>query len=228
MEKLIEKIQKLLALATSPNENEAKAASAKAQELMIRYNLEISELEVKPEVELDIFYQADNNIISFKDKLIASILNDYFNVYIIINVSSKISFFGNKPMRPKHLKIAGTKENIEIAKYVFDYLSMAFDNCWEQYRKTNGAKISAKKSFFDGLTAGFKETLKINQKVCEEKGLVVIKDPSLREQFGRLTKGTRDSFKKDQEANVAGFEAGQKMKIAKAVGTTENSNKMLV
>jgi hypothetical protein len=226
MEKLIEKIQKLLALATSPNENEAKAASAKAQELMIKYNLEVSELEVKPEVGVEVFHQADNNIVSFKDKVIASILNDHFNVYIIINVEGKGRFFGNKFMRPKCLKVAGTKENIEIAKYVFDYLSVAFENAWKVYKKETNAPASAKNAFFDGLTSGFKKTLKQNEKVCEEKGLVVVKDPSLKEQFGKTRKATCTA-RSDANAAMAGFEAGQKMKIAKAVGTTENSNKML-
>jgi hypothetical protein len=228
MEKLIEKIQKLMALATSPNENEAKAASAKAHELMIRHNLQMSELEVKPEVGVETFHQADNNIISFKDKLIAGILNEYFNVYIIINTSGKGQFFGNKFMRPKSLKIAGTKENIEIAKYVFEYLSIAFDKCWNDYRKASKAKASAKKPFYVGLANGFKETLKFSQKACEEKGLVVVKDPTLKQQFGKLSKGQAEKIAQDMEASVAGFTAGTKVRVARAVGgNSENSNKLL-
>lgn len=37
-EKIIEKIQKLLSLANSSNENEAMAAALKAQELMAKYD----------------------------------------------------------------------------------------------------------------------------------------------------------------------------------------------
>ena len=39
--KLIEKIQKLLALSGSSNENEAKAAMTKAQELMLKHNIDM-------------------------------------------------------------------------------------------------------------------------------------------------------------------------------------------
>lgn len=46
MEQVVEKIQKLLALANSDNENEAKLASKKAHELMIKYNLSASEVEM--------------------------------------------------------------------------------------------------------------------------------------------------------------------------------------
>lgn len=41
---IIEKIQKLLALGQSPNENEAKLAVSRAQELLLKYNLKMSEV----------------------------------------------------------------------------------------------------------------------------------------------------------------------------------------
>lgn len=44
-EKIIEKIRKLLALATSSNEHEAALAAAKAQDLLFRHNLEMSQIE---------------------------------------------------------------------------------------------------------------------------------------------------------------------------------------
>src|SRR5690242_8255836 len=44
-EKIISKIHKLLALATSDNVNEAEIAAAKAQDLLIEYNVEQSELD---------------------------------------------------------------------------------------------------------------------------------------------------------------------------------------
>jgi len=39
--KIIEKIEKLIALSGSDNENEAKAAMLKAQELMAKYEIEL-------------------------------------------------------------------------------------------------------------------------------------------------------------------------------------------
>jgi hypothetical protein len=43
-QRLVDKVRKLLALGTSPNENEAAAAVAKAQELMFAYNLSVEDL----------------------------------------------------------------------------------------------------------------------------------------------------------------------------------------
>lgn len=42
---IMEKIQKLLSLANSDNENEAKMATARANELLIKYNLNLQQIE---------------------------------------------------------------------------------------------------------------------------------------------------------------------------------------
>ena len=42
--KIIDKIEKLIALSSSDNENEAKAAMLKAQELMAKYEIEMSQI----------------------------------------------------------------------------------------------------------------------------------------------------------------------------------------
>jgi hypothetical protein len=44
---IIEKIQKLLALATSDNENEAQMAAKRAQELLLKYNLKLTDVELE-------------------------------------------------------------------------------------------------------------------------------------------------------------------------------------
>lgn len=45
--KIIDKIQKLLALSKSPNEHEAALAAEKAQELLATYNIDVSEVEAE-------------------------------------------------------------------------------------------------------------------------------------------------------------------------------------
>ncbi|MEH1923239.1 DUF2786 domain-containing protein [Nostoc sp.] len=45
LEKIADKIRKLFALSQSPNEAEASAAAAKAQEMLTRYNLSIASLQ---------------------------------------------------------------------------------------------------------------------------------------------------------------------------------------
>ena len=47
-----DRIQKLLALSVNPNENEAKAALLKAQELMAKHKLSMADFETAPESEV--------------------------------------------------------------------------------------------------------------------------------------------------------------------------------
>lgn len=55
--RISEKIRRLLALSTSENPHEAALAAAKAQELLHRYNLEVSDIkaEQKPGFIQDFF-----------------------------------------------------------------------------------------------------------------------------------------------------------------------------
>jgi len=46
-EKIVELIQKCLSLSKSPNEHEATAALSKAQELLLKYNLELADLQAQ-------------------------------------------------------------------------------------------------------------------------------------------------------------------------------------
>jgi len=51
--KILEKIQKLLSLATSDNEHEAKAAMDKANALLVKHNLSMQEAKENLEYEKD-------------------------------------------------------------------------------------------------------------------------------------------------------------------------------
>lgn len=54
--KVIDKIEKLLALAGSDNENEAKAAMVKAQELMAKYEIDRERVQGKGHEERPVIY----------------------------------------------------------------------------------------------------------------------------------------------------------------------------
>ena len=56
-DKLIKKIQALLALSDSPNENEATSAAAKAQELMNTYSLSMAEVSVEDDNDDGVIHQ---------------------------------------------------------------------------------------------------------------------------------------------------------------------------
>lgn len=63
---VVELIQKLLALSKSPNENEASLAMAKAQEMLIKYNLDMATI-VTPENKDNTEDKLINEVVDFTD-----------------------------------------------------------------------------------------------------------------------------------------------------------------
>ena len=81
--KVIDKIEKLLALAGSDNENEAKSAMMKARELMAKYEIKREQLREGQEEERAIVHYTSP---PFRDdwcKMIASVIADNFRSRVI-------------------------------------------------------------------------------------------------------------------------------------------------
>ena len=54
MDEIVEKIRKLLALAESPNENEASLAAEKAQEMMLKHGIDIATVAMEDGVSMSV------------------------------------------------------------------------------------------------------------------------------------------------------------------------------
>lgn len=111
--KIVARIQKLLSLATSDNVNEAENAAAKAQDLLIKYNVEQAEL--------------DSHIDSKSEKVIETRTQGKAKY-------SKIAWYNSLAWRVGKANLCeviqsgsgliwiGKPTNIEIAQYIFDNL----------------------------------------------------------------------------------------------------------
>ena len=76
-EKIQEKIKKLLALSSSPNEAEAALAMEKAHELLKTYNLSLSQISINEEDDAGIIeetYMESNRLHSWKLRLVKHIV----------------------------------------------------------------------------------------------------------------------------------------------------------
>ncbi len=84
-QKVLEKIQKLLALTSSSNEHEARLAAERASELLTKYNLTASQLP-----STDNEYQktevARKRRLSPEDRYITGILCEYFFVENLFDI----------------------------------------------------------------------------------------------------------------------------------------------
>ncbi len=199
-----EKIKKLLSLATSSNPHEAELAMRKAQELMIRHNLEMQDLPKTTE-SYDKVILSEGRA-SLEHKFIISILQDFFFVKLVNSQKHGVVF------------MLGEKTNIEIAGYVYNFLSVNFRAAF----KRSGFGQDARSSFYLGLHKGMRDQLTAQKQASvTETGLVVREDAGLTTfmhgQFPTLKHSNRKSTVsvRSSEAKSAGYESGKNMKIAR-------------
>ncbi len=143
-----EKIQKLLALATSPVEAEATAAMEKAQELLAKHNLSMADvLKSGSEKKFVIVEAKVGDIFAHKRRLGQAVGKLYFCKYFfrVIPTQSKRKNVYN---REQHC-FAGEQHNADIALMMFNYLSDTID----RLAKEGADKMDDKKKYWSFQTA---------------------------------------------------------------------------
>ena len=150
-EKIIQKIRNLLDLANNnPSEHEAIAAALKAQELMAKYSVEISEIEgreIDEEIVQEYIYFKENTGYCMKWRFqLASIIADNFKVRTFRNNKKTVVFYG-------------FRSDVMIATQVFNYLFEAgnklsckyYYQCQREGKETRGVMNTYLMGFMRGL-----------------------------------------------------------------------------
>lgn len=229
MDSIIEKIQKLLALANSDNENEAKMATARANELLIKYNLSLQTIE-NHEANYDTQEIAETGLtLREYQKMISGILLEFFFVKVVIgrkHVGYSSGQWGRqKAQYQKTIRILGTKENCMIASYIFSYLNQVYPKLWKSYLdRSPTASGRDRVSYYTGLSAGIKKVLlETKFKVETETGMVVVDDPGLVKYLKKSAGGSYGSPSRSQlDSHVVrdGIEDGMKVNVRKPITST--------
>lgn len=111
-ERIVEKLQKVLALTNSPMEGEAQAAAHKLEELLTLYNLNIADLEMRGKAKSDVL--EDNHDLgkaAFTWKLnLAEGIAKYYYCHPMVNRNAKT------------VKFVGRKDNVESLKMLYGWL----------------------------------------------------------------------------------------------------------
>lgn len=208
---LVEKIKKLMALATSSNPHEAKLAAAKVHELYVKYNTEAISTNQQPNQESEFIHhiiQTSQKRLSIYQKKIISILIEHFFVQIVI-----VPLFDPKKCQhDQALEVMGYKENVLMAEYVFYFLLQKINEVDDKSSlKRNSLKM--------GLIDGFK--LKFNKPITDQKKLLVLADQKLTEYtrayFPRLRQLSSSSRKISIEDYNKGLDQGQKINLNRPI-----------
>lgn len=213
-ERIIEKVKKLLQLAQSSNVHEAELATLKANELLLRHNIEgLSDPEEA--VYLDrILIQSRRD-----SKLVA--IQDILKHFVVKPVLS----FGQETVC---LEVSGSATNVKLARYVAEFLYRELDHLWDQTKKEHRLSgLRAKNSFFAGVARGFEEKMKRSKasfSVEDRKALVVVEDnlkASTAMIYRRLS-ASSSSAQLDLGARELGVQKGRSLTIRNAVESTSS------
>ncbi|MCI1478100.1 MAG: DUF2786 domain-containing protein [Clostridium beijerinckii] len=229
MEDIIFKIQRLLALSKSSNENEAQNAMMMAQRLLVKYKLSIKDVE---QYKKD-FIKVDENRTGIKFRgsnwkaNLSKIIADNFGCYLFYRTGKthEICFYGKE-------------EDVIICNIVLEYAIKSINSNGDKLIKKlkhdrrrkhfNGIKNDYALGFVKGLDERFKEQLKSN----EEWALVLVKDQvvidsykSFSSNFGTIQ--TQVNFNKHLFAFKLGKEDGKNFDISNKIENEVEETELL-
>ena len=150
-EKITDKIRKLFALSKSSNEHEAALALKNANELLMKYNIDMMDVSatLSDIVESDVM--SGKKFMVWKTTMLQSVMK--FNNCEIIKDHKGIE---------KTIKAMGKKQNIEVSMAMYDYLIATIDRAIKADRY-----ISDKHSFHVGFARAIK--VKVGEIIVERQ-----------------------------------------------------------
>lgn len=219
-DKIMLRVKKLMALATSQNRHEAESAMAKAHELIARYNVDLIINEAKRDY-VSIFLGIPSLRHPREYYHLAGLLQDFYFVHGIW-VSA---FVLEKDKMGRVLEITGTRQNILLAAYVHDYVIRFIDAQWSIYNKQKRLNRYRKSDYAVGIIEGFKAKLTATQKPGETtrsaSALIKLEDPLLKEhmayRYPRTVKIGKSASNRDDAVFRHGIDEGKKLVIAKGI-----------
>jgi len=206
--RLHRRVEKLLALASSDNRNEAESAAAEARRMMLVHNL-----STPPSGYTFRHVGTPTARVPQYWRQLASLLGKHFFVEVIwvpVYVVSRDNY-------ATVLELCGTPGNVEMAAWVHDWLLSTAGRLWEEEGGGSGA---ARARFFAGVMRGFYERLEASQKKTTEEGLVWMGDPEVRKFLGRRHVATRTinyAVRSGNEEFAAGREKGRDLVLNRPV-----------
>jgi Protein of unknown function (DUF2786)/SprT-like family len=221
-DRILGRVQKLLALAESPNVNEAELAMAEAQRLMLKHNVDATAKSAYSFRHLG----APTGRVSESERVLANILNDHFFVETIwVPV-----WRPREGKRGSVLEVCGTTLNLTIAEHTHAFLTHTADRLWEQYKRQRGVGNRDRRTYQAGVMTGFREKLDAQRKRHQREGLVWVGDGDLTKYWRKrhpYVRWTRHYGNERNEAHDHGRAAGRNIVLQRAMHERVSRGRLL-
>lgn len=222
-EKLLARLKKLLALASSDNIHERELATLKANQLLLEHNLDLSKSASSTEDVVYVKRVLEASRKSAKHIAIYEILKTFF-VSPVFNHGRGIFY----------LEVIGDKTSVELADYVAHFLDLELEVIWKETQKENPhlKGSSSKNSFFKGVASGYIEKIeKQKSTIATGAQLVVIEkniQRYLRIVYPRIGHSSLSAGKHIADAHSAGLSKGSNLSIKPALNAGKSSKIFLL
>lgn len=241
---VLRKVEKLLAMAESTNENEAFLAMSRVRDLFQKYNIDRL-MNRKKSRYVSLIVNHKKQKVDRLQRMIASLLTGYYFVEVVFSDQ----YDAQQNQTHKTMEILGSEQNVLMAEYVYGFLRQQSESLWLAYRGQRSLKGAAPKmSFQSGVVAGFRRKLDSLESMrgkqseannswndgtgeSESTALVKFNDPALRKflksRFPRLT-SVRSGGRVLGEHYDRGKVQGEKIVIHKGINNSRGSQGLLL
>lgn len=172
--KAVERIHKLLALAASPNQNEAEAAMRAARRKMLEHHIDTP--GASPTGYTTRHVGPVKARFHAWEKILGGLLGEHFFVRPIWVKT----FVASEGLEGDVLEISGSPEDLEVAEYVHSFLTATGERLWSAHKRA--ARITSDRDrlrFLAGVMSGFNAKLVEGRQAEQVAGLVWVGDPGL-------------------------------------------------
>lgn len=222
----LSKIKKLLALSESSNKNESRAALSKARKLMIDMN--IQSFIDREFIYSSVLYEAKR--FSARHKVLFMLTRDISGVFGINNFSS----LNNR----REQRIFGTKNQVEIALYIYDYLSYTLNKEYKEFKATDAAYGRTLESFYYGVYEEMYKKFSDNnseEATKQEKSIILISADNEKKALSyffnknaKFTKGHGSKININPTAYDHGKQVGVRTNIRNGIKKNKTNKKLFL
>ncbi|MDR3153299.1 MAG: DUF2786 domain-containing protein [Deltaproteobacteria bacterium] len=233
---VLERVQKLLALAGSDNPNESAAALSAAERILSRHSLPPDAASGLPPEEAfrRLRIPLGTHRLCVRQSLIIHIMNEFFGVRSVYTWNYNPQTGEDE----RELELFGRPMNLAMGEYVWAFLNERCETLWQAYRpqarKLGEKGLSARNAFINSLLEAFAKKMREGRKAADaapppsagpggplrrSSELALRKDRELEEYIGLVYPrlGTKTHSRGDPRRNPhaagAGAEAGRKLSI---------------
>lgn len=224
---IISKIEKLLRLGQSSNENESTLALLRAKELALKHEIDLATINTNKKEGYYLLKLSQSDEVN-------TIIKDYIDSIIVTH------FRVNLVNHWHGFTMIGKASDLKIASYTYKFLYSEFKRLFKLYLESItpvGRTAYYERSYYHGLYNGLsaklekqeKETLsKESQEVNQSWSLMRLSDKDKIDQlmhkiFPNLQSKYFESYQLDHTVTQAGFKDGEKINLNKALDTTNNN-----